>query len=168
MSPENPRSRRRILKEAAGSAVVLTIGPAGLSAALAQGEPDYLREAKPAREARMEWWRDARFGMFIHWGVYAVPAGVYQGRDIEDIGEWIQARANIPAEEYSKYPPQFNPVKFDAREWVSTAREAGMKYLVITSKHHDGFALFDSKQSDWDIVDATPYGRVVLGPLSRV
>lgn len=166
-----PRStdRRRFLQGMAGAAVVVTVGPAGMQAALAQGEPrkDYLREAKPQRDARMDWWRDARFGMFIHWGVYAVPAGVFQGKEVAGIGEWIQASGAIPPAEYRKFPPRFNPVKFDAREWVRTAREAGMKYIVITSKHHDGFALFDSQVSDWDIVDATPYGRDVLGPLSR-
>jgi len=128
---------------------------------------DFLSESRPQRDSRMKWWRDARFGMFIHWGVYSVPAGVYQGKAVPGIGEWIQANAAIPAEEYQKFPPQFNPVEFNAKEWVRIAKDAGMKYIVITSKHHDGFALFDSKATYWDIVDATPYGRDVLQALSR-
>ena len=117
--------------------------------------------AASERDARMQWWRDARFGMFIHWGLYAVPAGEYRGTrgKPRDLGEWIMSWANIPRAEYEKFAPQFNPVEFDAAEWVRAAKDAGMKYLVITSKHHDGFAMFDSAVSTYDIVDATPYKR---------
>jgi len=97
--------------------------------------------------------RDARFGMFIHWGVYAVPAGEWQGKLIPGIGEWIMNRAKIPVTEYEKLAGQFNPIKFNADEWVRLAKAAGQKYIVITSKHHDGFAMFHSKASDYDIVD---------------
>src|SRR6185436_10684623 len=91
-----------------------------------------LTEAEVARhEARMKWWREARFGMFIHWGVYSVPAGTYQGRQIPDLGEWIMLNAKIPMAEYAGYAKQFNPVKFNADEWVSLAKEAGQKYIVI-------------------------------------
>ena len=123
-------------------------------------------ETKQQRDKRMAWWREARFGMFIHWGVYSVPAGIYKDKEIPGIGEWIMNRAKIPVSEYKKYAKQFNPVKYDPDEWVSLAKEAGMKYIVITSKHHDGFALFDSKVTDWDIVDATPYGKDLLKPLA--
>ena len=116
-------------------------------------------ETKTQRDQRMRWWREARFGMFIHWGIYAVPAGEYKGQRSEHVGEWIMEWANIPRVEYEKFASQFNPVKFDAREWVSIAKNAGMKYIVITSKHHDGFAMYDSKISNYDIVDATPYHR---------
>ena len=116
-------------------------------------------ETTQQRDQRMRWWREARFGMFIHWGLYAVPAGEYNGKRSERIGEWIMEWANIPRSEYEKFASQFNPVKFDAREWVRIAKNAGMKYIVITSKHHDGFALYDSKVSNYDIVDATPYRR---------
>lgn len=116
-------------------------------------------ETKTQRDQRMRWWREARFGMFIHWGLYAVPAGEYKGQRSEHVGEWIMEWANIPRVEYEKFAAQFNPVKFDAREWVSIAKNAGMKYIVITSKHHDGFAMYDSKISNYDIVDATPYHR---------
>ena len=110
-------------------------------------------------DTRMAWWREARFGMFIHWGIYAVPAGEYQGKRAKDIGEWIMSWANIPRAEYVKFAPQFNPVKFDAAEWVRIAKDAGMKYIVITSKHHDGFTMYDSAVTDYDIVDATPYKK---------
>ena len=128
-------------------------------------QKDFQNETNEERDARMEWWRDARFGMFIHWGLYAVPAGEYKGQQCEDIGEWIQASMNIPREEYEQFAPQFNPVKFNAAEWVGLAKQAGMKYLVITSKHHDGFCLWDSKVTEWDIIDATPYGKDLLAAL---
>lgn len=115
---------------------------------------------------KMEWWRNARFGMFIHWGIYSVPAGVYQGKEIPGIGEWIMNRAKIPVAEYEKYAAQFNPVKFNADEWVRLAKEAGMKYIVITSKHHDGFAMFHSEVSPYNVVDATPFKRDVIAEIA--
>ena len=118
------------------------------------------------REERMEWWRQARFGMFIHWGLYAVPAGEWKGEKISGIGEWIMERAKIPVSEYEQLAKQFNPVKFDAEEWVQIAKNAGMKYIVITSKHHDGFCLWDSKYTDYDVMDATPFKRDILGELA--
>jgi len=120
----------------------------------------------PSKDERMKWWREARFGMFIHWGLYAVPAGEWKGKQIPGIGEWIMERADIPVSEYEQLAGQFNPVKFDADEWVRIAKNAGMKYIVITSKHHDGFCLWDSKVTDYDIVDAAPFKRDVLGELS--
>ena len=122
--------------------------------------------AQSERDSRMEWWREARFGMFIHWGLYAVPAGEYNGIRSHRIGEWIMEWANIPRAEYEKFAPQFNPVKFDAKEWVRIAKDAGMKYIVITSKHHDGFSLYDSKVSEYDIVDATPYKKDLMRALA--
>lgn len=103
-----------------------------------------------------EWFRDARFGMFIHWGVYSVLGK----------GEWVMNNDRMTIEEYEKLPSQFNPVEFDPAAWVSLAREAGMKYITITSKHHDGFAMWDSEVSDYDIVDRTPYGKDVLKMLA--
>jgi alpha-L-fucosidase len=130
-------------------------------------KPDPYADETPAqRDARMKWFREARFGMFIHWGVYAVPAGTYHDKRIGGIGEWIMNNGKIPVAEYRAFAKQFNPVKYDADEWVRTAKDAGMKYIVITSKHHDGFALFDSKATDWDIMDATPYGKDLLKQLS--
>ena len=124
-------------------------------------------ETPQQRDQRMAWWREARFGMFIHWGVYSVPAGTYNGKQIDGIGEWIMNRGKIPVAEYREYAKQFNPVKYNADEWVRLAKKAGMKYIVITSKHHDGFALFDSKASDWNVVNATPYGKDLLKPLAE-
>jgi len=125
-----------------------------------------LPEDKEQRDERMKWWREARFGMFIHWGLYSVPAGTYKGKQIPGIGEWIMENADIPVVEYEKFAKQFNPVKFNADQWVQTARNAGMKYIVITSKHHDGFCLWDSKVTNYDIMDATPFKRDILKELS--
>jgi alpha-L-fucosidase len=117
-------------------------------------------------EERMQWWRDARFGMFIHWGIYSVPAGVYQGRDVPGIGEWIMRNADIPVAEYAQYATQFDPTNFDAMQWVKIAKNAGMKYIVITSKHHDGFAMFHSRVDGYNIYDATPWHRDPLAELA--
>ncbi|MBI4874589.1 MAG: alpha-L-fucosidase [Acidobacteria bacterium] len=131
-----------------------------LAASLCPAQPD------PAREKRLGWWREARFGMFIHWGLYAVPAGEWKGKPIAGIGEWIMNRAKIPVREYELLAGQFNPVKFNADEWVRLAKEAGQKYIVITSKHHDGFAMFGSQVSPYNIVSATPFKRDVMKELS--
>jgi len=118
------------------------------------------------QDAKMKWWRDARFGMFIHWGLYAEPAGEWKEKQIPGISEWIMARAEIPVKEYEKIAENFNPVKYDAEAWVTLAKNAGMKYIVITSKHHDGFAMFHSSASKYNIVDATPFGRDPLKELA--
>ena len=118
------------------------------------------------KDERMKWWREARFGMFIHWGLYAVPAGEWKGEKVPGIGEWIMEKGQIPVSEYEPLTKQFNPVKFDAEEWVQIAKNAGMKYIVITSKHHDGFCLWDSKYTDYDVIDATPFKRDILGELA--
>jgi alpha-glucosidase len=126
---------------------------------LTAASPQTFSDTPARREARLQWWREARFGMFVHWGVYAVPAGEWQGKLIPGIGEWIMNRAKIPVAEYEKLTGQFNPVKFNADEWVRLAKAAGQKYIVITSKHHDGFAMYNSRCSDYDIVDRTPFKR---------
>ncbi len=118
-------------------------------------------------DPRLDWWREAKFGMFIHWGLYAIPAGKWQGHEIPGIGEWIMYRAEIPVAEYEKLAPEFNPVKFDAAEWVGLAKRAGQKYLVLTTKHHDGFCLFKSQHTDYNIVDATPFKRDVVKELAE-
>ena len=125
-----------------------------------------LKREEEKKERRMEWWRRAKFGMFIHWGLYSIPAGVWKDKRIPGIGEWIMYRAKIPVKEYEKLTKLFNPVKFNAEEWVKIAKEAGMKYMVITAKHHDGFCLFDTKYTDYNIVKATPFGRDPLKELS--
>lgn len=121
----------------------------------------------PLHGARTEWFREARFGMFVHWGLYSVPAGVWQGRDVPGYGEWIMNRAQIPVADYEPLAKQFNPVRFAADAWAKAAKEAGMRYLVVTTKHHEGFCLFASEATTYDIVDATPYGRDVLKELAR-
>jgi alpha-L-fucosidase len=103
-----------------------------------------------------EWFQDSKFGLFIHWGVYSVLGK----------GEWVMNNDAMPVSAYEKLPPQFNPTEFDAAAWVRTAKDAGMKYITITSKHHDGFAMFGSKQSDWNIVDRTPYKKDPLKMLA--
>jgi alpha-L-fucosidase len=114
---------------------------------------------KPSRanlEAR-RWFQDAKFGLFIHWGVYSVLGD----------GEWVMQVKKIPVSEYEKLPARFNPAEFNAAEWVAIAKAAGMKYITITSKHHDGFAMFDSKVSDWNIVARTPYKKDPLKMLAE-
>ena len=124
-------------------------------------------ETKEERDARMQWWREARFGMFIHWGLYAQPAGMYHGNKVDKLGEWIMYDAKIPVAEYETYAKDFNPVKFDAEKWVGLAKAAGMKYIVITAKHCDGFAMYPSKASKYNIVDATPFKRDPMAELAK-
>jgi alpha-L-fucosidase len=128
-------------------------------------QTNYLLETKAEKEKRLQWWTDATFGMFIHWGLYAVPAGEYKGKG--GGAEWIQETHRIPIPEYEQFAKQFNPVKFDATAWVKMAKDAGVKYIVITSKHHDGFSLWDSKVSEYDVMDATPFKRDIMKELSE-
>ena len=123
-------------------------------------------ETPAAKDARLKWFREARFGMFIHWGLYAIPAGRWDGKEVPGIGEWIMNRASIPVAEYKALAPNFNPTQFNASEIVGLAKAAGMKYIVITSKHHDGFAMFDSKADPFNIVQATPFKRDPLKELA--
>ncbi|MFP4053343.1 MAG: alpha-L-fucosidase [Phycisphaerae bacterium] len=132
--------------------------------------PGYEQRQDARNDPRLDWWRDARFGMFIHWGLYAMPHERWS--DYPDTvthhwtGEWVQHVKRIPNAVYHAAADDFNPVGFDAAEWVSLAREAGMRYMVITAKHHDGFCLFDSEVTDFNIVRATPFGRDVIAELS--
>src|SRR5580692_10482809 len=123
-------------------------------------------ETPAQRDARMAWWRDARFGMFIHWGLYSIPAGTWDGKQIPGIGEWIMNNASIPVADYKALASQFNPTSFSAHDIVALAKSAGMKYIVITAKHHDGFAMFDSKTNSFNIVAATPFKRDPLKELA--
>ena len=121
------------------------------------------RAAAPAADTRLDWWREARFGLFIHWGLYAIPAGEWNGRT--DYGEWIRNNARIPLATYDTFRDRFNPVKFDADRWVSLAKAAGMKYIVITTKHHDGFCLWDSRATQFDVL-GSPFRRDILRELA--
>ena len=123
-------------------------------------------ESPAHRDARMHWWREARFGMFIHWGLYAVPAGTWNGARTQNIGEWIMHDLKIPVAEYAALAQQFNPTQFNADEWVSIAKAAGMKYIVMTAKHHEGFAMFHSKADPFNIYDATPFKRDPIEEMS--
>ena len=128
----------------------------------------YAQVSRMPDSVRMKWWEEARFGMFIHWGVYAQFGGVYSGHEQARGGaEWIMNRSKIPVDEYQAMAQQFNPTAYNPDEWVRMAKDAGMKYLIITAKHHDGFALFETKASKWNMVDATPYGKDVLKPLAE-
>lgn len=145
------------------TAILILVFIMGFSA-LAQAQAP--TETKDQRDARMAWWREAKFGLFIHWGLYSVPAGTWKGKTEGDgAGEWIMFDMKIPVADYEPLIHQFNPVKFNAAEWVRMAKAAGQKYIVITSKHHEGFALFDSKVSDYDVM-ATPFQRDIMKELS--
>ncbi|HKI89891.1 MAG TPA: alpha-L-fucosidase, partial [Draconibacterium sp.] len=113
-------------------------------------QPGY--QPAPENLKNREWFQDAKFGLFVHWGVYSILGD----------GEWVMNQQQIPIHQYEKLPTFFNPTQFDPAKWVSMVKKAGMKYITITSKHHDGFAMFDSKISDYDIVDRSPYGKDVL------
>lgn len=139
--------------------------PAACLAVLALSASSVLAAETPPAADRLQWFKDARFGMFIHWGVYAVPAGEWQGRAIGGIGEWIMKNGSIPVAEYKGFSKDFTATKYDPSAWAKLARKAGMKYVVITSKHHDGFALFDSKATDWDVINSGAR-KDLLAPLA--
>jgi alpha-L-fucosidase len=123
-------------------------------------------ETPAERDQRMAWWREAKFGVFIHWGVYAVPAGIHNGKTIPGIGEWIMHRDRIPVAEYRAFAKDFTASKYNPEAWAELIQAAGARYMVITSKHHDGFALYPSAVTDWDVADASPAGRDLLAPLA--
>lgn len=127
--------------------------------------PAVVRNETPEQhEERLKWFREARFGLFIHWGVYAVPAGFWQGKPVA--AEWIMHRGKIPVADYKAFAKQFTAAKYDPEAWAQLAQDAGMKYVVITAKHHDGFTLFDSAVSDWNAVRASGAKRDLIAPLA--
>lgn len=115
----------------------------------------------------IKWFQDARFGAFIHWGLYSVAGGLWRGREMEYIGEWIQPRFRIPNSEYAAMAKDFNPVNFNADDMIRRFHDAGMRYLVFTAKHHDGFAMYHSRVSRFNITDATPFRRDPLAELAE-
>lgn len=126
-----------------------------------------MNERVAQHNERIAWWREAKFGMFIHWGLYAVPAGSWKGKSYPGIGEWIMFKARIPIAEYEQLTQQFNPTEFDADAWADLAARAGMRYMIITAKHHDGFAMFDSAADQFNIVAATPFDRDPIAELAE-
>ena len=139
---------------------------AGLVRAQSENSPIVPKqESKAVHDARMEWFREARFGMFIHWGLYSEAAGYWNGKPVPGAGEWAMNDLQIPLSQYAKLAPEFDPEKFNADDWVKTAKNAGMKYIVITTKHHEGFAMWPSKLTDWGI-KSTPFKRDPLQELS--
>ncbi|MDF7822776.1 alpha-L-fucosidase [Pontiellaceae bacterium B12227] len=128
--------------------------------------PKFYEESMKTRDERIQWWVDGRFGCFIHWGIYAQLGGVWQDEKVHGYSEHIQRKGQIDQATYAEVcADKFNPVDFDAEEWVKLIKAAGMRYLVITAKHHDGFAMYDSQVSDWNIVDATPFKRDPMAEL---
>lgn len=117
-------------------------------------------------ESRIQWWRDARFGMFIHWGVYSLPGGEWKGKKVDGYAEHLMRKEKIPRAEYLELAHQFNPVKFNADQWVQTAKRAGMRYIIITAKHHDGFAMYNSQVSDYNVVKQTAWKHDPMADLS--
>ncbi len=144
--------------------LALLAGGYAACTALCQAPATLPAESPAEKDARMAWWRAARFGLFIHWGLYAIPAGEWEGRT--NHGEWILTTAQIPVAQYEHFREQFNPTRFDAAAWAQMAKDAGMQYIVITSKHHDGFCLFDSEHTDYDVM-STPFKRDVLRELAE-
>jgi alpha-L-fucosidase len=150
---------------AAASAAVVLGSMLAASSAVNAPPPEF-KETPAERNTRMAWWRSARFGMFIHFGLYSTPAGTWDGKEVGGAGEWLLNGGKIDPIAYEKtLLPQFNPVKFDAKQWADIARDAGMQYVVITTKHHDGFALWNSAVSDYDVM-ATPFKRDIMKELS--
>lgn len=145
----------------AGAKISVQARPAG-----AAQDIQPVTETPAQHDARMSWWRDARFGMFIHWGVYSVPAGEWNGET--GYAEWIMENAHIPVSRYEQFAKEFDPVKFDAHAWVKTAKDAGMKYIVITSKHHDGFCMWPTKLTDWSICRTPWWQRTHRDPLKEL
>jgi len=170
-------TRRTFTRVCAYSAAGRALARALPAVAQVQGEYYNMATAHPVpaiqetetpeqKNARMQWFREARFGMFIHWGLYSILAGRWEGKEVPGIGEWIMNRASIPVAQYKALAARFNPTQFSAAGIVGLARSAGQKYIVITSKHHDGFAMFDSKANPFNIVQATPFKRDPLKELA--
>ncbi len=148
------------------SAFACVLSALAVFSTAAADSPAPPEETRAEFDARMAWFREARFGMFIHWGLYAIPAGEWAGKKYDSGVEWIQSKAAIPKAEYLPLIDRFNPRGYDPDAWVRLAKEAGMKYIILTSKHHDGFCLWPSAQTDWD-VGSSPWGRDLIQPLAE-
>ena len=165
--PDGPAPREFSLKKFI-AVIWLVVGTCGHLSSRSALIPDASNVPEAGREKRIQWWREAKFGMFITWGLYAIPAGVWKGHvHPDDYSEWIMYDEKIPAGEYARLAGRFDPVKFDAKAWAAIAASAGMKYVVLTAKHHDGFSMFKTALTDFNIVDATPFKRDVTGELAQ-
>lgn len=131
-----------------------------------QNKQESVTPDKTGKEDPLAWYRNAKFGMFIHWGLFSLPAGEWKGKKYYGISEWLMFRAQIPVDEYKTLATEFNPVNFNAEEWVDLAVSAGMKYIIFTAKHCEGFSMFHSEASEFNIVDATPFKRDIVGELA--
>lgn len=123
-------------------------------------------ESMKRHEQRMQWWREAKFGMFVHWGLYSMPEGEWKGKVVSGYAEHLMRKEKISRAAYLELAHEFNPLKFNAEEWILNAKKAGMHYFIVTAKHHDGFALFDSGVSDFDVIDQTPFKRDPMAELA--
>ncbi|BDI28537.1 hypothetical protein CCAX7_005880 [Capsulimonas corticalis] len=156
-----------LLAAASLLSVALSTAPANAqTAASSQSLDPHANETKAQRDARMKWWREARFGMFIHWGLYAELGGVYKDKSTDGAGEWMMHDLQIPVADYASYAKQFDPEQFNADKWVSYAKAAGMKYIVMTAKHHEGFAMYPTKVDDFNINARTPFHRDPIGEMA--
>ena len=165
--PEGPAAREFSLKKFI-AVIGLVIGAYGHLYSRSALVPSAANAPEPSREQRIRWWREAKFGLFITWGLYAVPAGAWKDHiHPEDYSEWIMFDEKIPVMEYARLAGQFDPVKFEAEAWAAIASNSGMKYVVLTAKHHDGFSMFKTALTDFNIVDATPFKRDVTGELAQ-
>lgn len=118
------------------------------------------------KRMRIEAFKRRRLGIFFHWGLYSMLGGRWKGVEMDYIGEWAQSYFRIPNAEYAELAARFNPVGFDAEEWIRRVADMGAKYIVFTTKHHDGFAMYHSRVDSFNIVDATPFGRDPLRELA--
>src|SRR5690348_11496485 len=160
---------RRVLLSATAAPQVDLIAPQsiGSSSEVATNSVTSLQSSDdPATSPRTQWWRDAKFGMFIHWGLYSQLAGHWNGRTTTGYGEWIIHDLNIPLDEYAQVANSFDPTLFNVQQWVQVAQSAGMKYIVMTAKHHDGFSMFDSGVNSYNVVDATPWHQDPIALMS--
>jgi len=149
-------------------AVILSLVSLVLVTGLQAEEWTYIKETPQQHAKKMEWWNTARFGMFVHWGVYSVTGGEFRGMMPTNSAEWMMNKARIPIADYKvENVDKFNPTQFDAKMFVKLAKDTGMKYIVITAKHHDGFSMFHSKASPYNVVDATPFKRDIMMELAK-
>ncbi len=147
--------------------LIITIGIIGMFSHFSPLQAQSKTAPEHRTTSNMDWWENGRFGMFVHWGLYSQAAGKWNGEPVKGIGEWIMNSAHIERSQYQRLAAKFDPVDFNASQWVKIAKEAGMKYIVITTKHHDGFCMFNTKATPYNIVNATPWHKDPMALLSK-